>query len=90
MYDLFTSAVLFFILTPGVFLTLPPGVSFYISALTHAVVFYFIQVYVPNFVPNWGIWIIGAVILGGRVYLASRTPTGLLGMGTEILGGRRR
>jgi hypothetical protein len=90
MYDLFTSTVLFFILAPGVVVTLPPGVSGYISALVHAAVFFVVQTYLPNYVPAWGIWIIGAVILMGRVYWSTRTPSGVLGMGTEMLGGRRR
>lgn len=33
------SAVLFFILTPGILLSLPPGGSKMVVALTHAVVF---------------------------------------------------
>ena len=33
------SAVLFFILTPGIILSLPPGGSKMVVALTHAVVF---------------------------------------------------
>ena len=89
MYDLFTSAVLFFVLAPGTLVTLPPGVSPYISALTHAVVFYLIQVYLPTYVPNWGIWIIAGVVLAGRAY-ASRSSSGSMGMGTETFGGRRR
>jgi len=89
MYDLFTSAILFFLLVPGTLVTLPPGVSPYISALTHGVVFYLIQVYLPNFVPNWAIWIIAGVVLAVRIYLSTRVPTGILGMGTSVLGGRR-
>jgi hypothetical protein len=87
MYDLFTSAVLFFILAPGVFLTLPPGVSLYISAVVHAVVFYLIQVYLPSYVPNWGIWIIGAVLLIGRIYWSTRSAPSAM---ETMLGGRRR
>lgn len=89
MYDLFTGTVLFFILAPGVLLTLPPGVPLYISAATHAVVYYLVQTYLPSYVPSWGIWIIGAVILGGRIFWSMRAPSGLLGMGTSTLGGRR-
>lgn len=89
MYDLFTSAILFFLLAPGTLVTLPPGVSPYISALTHAVVFYLVQTYLPTYVPNWGIWIIGVVVVLARAY-GSRSSSGSLGMGTETFGGRRR
>ena len=34
-----TTAALFFALTPGILLSLPPGASFQVQALTHAVVF---------------------------------------------------
>ena len=36
---LLTTALLFFVLTPGVVLSLPPGGSLYVVAATHAVVF---------------------------------------------------
>jgi hypothetical protein len=36
------TAVLFFILTPGIVLALPPGASKTVTALTHAVVFAFV------------------------------------------------
>ena len=36
------TAVLFFILTPGIVLSLPPGASKTVTALTHAVVFAFV------------------------------------------------
>ena len=38
MMSLFT-AVLFFVLTPGILLSLPPGASFVTKAMFHAVVF---------------------------------------------------
>ena len=75
MYDLLTSAVLFVILTPGVFLTLPPtgGLA---AAVVHAVVFYVIQAYLSQLVPWWGIWIAAVVVVGGRVWASrSATPT---------------
>ena len=36
---LLTTAVLFFVLTPGVLLSLPPGSGLMVQAATHAVVF---------------------------------------------------
>lgn len=39
MWYLLTTAVLFFLLTPGVLLSLPPGGSKMVVAATHAVVF---------------------------------------------------
>jgi hypothetical protein len=36
------TAVLFFILTPGIVLSLPPGANKTVTALTHAVVFAFV------------------------------------------------
>ena len=39
MWYLITTAVLFFLLTPGVVLSLPPGGSKLVVAATHAVVF---------------------------------------------------
>lgn len=85
MYDLLTSAILFFLLAPGTLVTLPPGVSPYLSALTHAIVFYVVQLYLPTYVPNWGIWIAGGVVLLGQLY-RSRSSS----MGTETYGARRR
>ncbi len=73
MYDLLTSAILFVILTPGVVLTLPPTGGI-MAALVHAVVFYVIQAYLASYVPWWGIWIAGVVIVGGRLW-ASRSAT---------------
>lgn len=73
MYDLVTSAVLFFILTPGVVLTLPPGGGILAAALTHAVVFWVVQTFVSQYIPWWGIWILGVAVVGGRFYMG-RTP----------------
>ena len=75
MYDLLTSAILFVILTPGVLVTLPPTGGI-MAALVHAVVFYVIQAYLASYVPWWGIWIAGVVIVGGRMWSSrSATPT---------------
>lgn len=90
MYDLFTSAVLFFLLAPGVIVTLPPGASSHTAAFVHAVVFFLVQQYLPQFVPNWGIWIAGAGVLAIKLFLARRAALAAQSspFGT-IMGGRR-
>jgi|694.fasta_scaffold82233_2 hypothetical protein len=70
MYDLITSSVLFFMLVPGVLITLPPGASILISGLVHAVVFYVVQAYLAQYVPWWGIWIAAVVLVGLRMYMS--------------------
>ncbi len=74
MYDLLTSAVLFFALVPGVLLTLPPGGGIS-AALVHAVVFYVVQRYVASYVPWWGIWIVAAVAILLKVFSNPSAPT---------------
>jgi len=49
MMSLFT-AVLFFLLTPGILLSLPPGASFVTKALVHAVVFALVYHYTHKIV----------------------------------------
>jgi len=49
MMSLFT-AVLFFVLTPGILLSLPPGASFVTKAMFHAVVFALVYHYSHKFV----------------------------------------
>lgn len=69
MYDPATAAVLFFLLVPGVLVTLPPGASPLVSGLVHALVFWIVFNYLSLYVPWWGIWIAGAVVLGGKLYM---------------------
>ena len=90
MYDLVTSAVLFFLLSPGVILTLPPGASAYVAALVHAVVFFVVQQYLSQYVPSWGIWVAAGIVFIGRWYMGRQAaaPTGFLGT-TPAYGGRR-
>ena len=45
---LITTAVLFFVLTPGILVSLPPGSSFTVQAATHAVVFALVHKYVQH------------------------------------------
>lgn len=63
MYDTITSTLLFVLLVPGFILTLPPGGV--TAVVIHAIIFYLVQVYLPAYVPAWGIWIIvfGAIAL---------------------------
>jgi hypothetical protein len=65
MYDLYTCAVVFFLLCPGVVI---PGIgSVVFAALLHAIVFYVVLYYVSNFVPWWVVWSIAAIVLVGRL-----------------------
>lgn len=48
MWYLVTTAVLFFLLTPGVLLALPPGQSPTVQAATHAVVFALVHKFVQH------------------------------------------
>lgn len=43
-----TTAALFFVLVPGVLLSLPPGQSFLVQAATHAVVFAVVHKFVQH------------------------------------------
>ena len=43
---LLATAVLFYLLTPGVLVSLPPGSSFHVQAATHAVVYALVHKYV--------------------------------------------
>ena len=45
---LITTAVLFFVLPPGVLVSLPPGSSFTVQAATHAVVFALVHKFVQH------------------------------------------
>jgi hypothetical protein len=48
-------AVLFFVLTPGIVLSLPPKGSKTVVALTHAIVFALVWTLIHKTVWNWGI-----------------------------------
>jgi hypothetical protein len=45
---LLTTAVLFFVLTPGILISLPPGSSFTVQAATHAIVFAVVHKFVQH------------------------------------------
>jgi hypothetical protein len=65
MYDIFTTAYLFFLLSPGVLLTLGVGMM---AAAIHAVVFYVILQYVSLYVPWWAVWVVGVPLIAYKVY----------------------
>ena len=70
MYDLYTCAVVFFLLCPGVVIpTIPSGIV--LSAMLHAIVFYVVLYYVSNYVAWWFVWTIAALVLMGRLFLGS-------------------
>jgi hypothetical protein len=69
MYDILTTAYLFFLLCPGVLLTL--GTSSIMAAAIHAVVFYVILQYVSLYVPWWAVWVIGVPLVTYKVYSGS-------------------
>lgn len=52
MSILILAAVLFFVLTPGVLLTLPPGSGIYVAAAVHALVFAGVLYGVMKFMPS--------------------------------------
>jgi len=73
MYDAITSSLLFVMLVPGVLVTLPPSGGI-MAALVHAVVFYVVQAYLSTLVPWWAIWVAGAVVVGGKLWMARSRP----------------
>jgi hypothetical protein len=66
MYDILTTAYLFFLLAPGVFLTLGTGPL--MAAAIHAVVFYLILQYVSLYVPWWAVWVVGVSLVGFKLW----------------------
>lgn len=72
MYDLITVALLFVVLTPGVVLSL--GTSPLMAALIHGIVFYIVLRFLSTVVPWWGVWVIAAVLIGGKMYMSRPAP----------------
>lgn len=70
MYDLYTCAVVFFLLCPGVIVPALPG-GVVLSALLHAIVFYVVLYYVSNYISWWFVWTIAAIVLATRLTLGS-------------------
>ena len=71
MYDIITTSLLFFVLAPGVLLTLPPGGSPLIVGLVHTVVFFVVIQFLSRYIPWWGIWIAAALVAGIAMYRGS-------------------
>jgi hypothetical protein len=68
MYDIFTTAYLFFLLVPGFIVTLPPGASIMTAAAIHAIIFFLILQYVSLYVPWWAVWLVGVSIVSYKLY----------------------
>jgi hypothetical protein len=66
MYDIFTTAYLFFLLCPGVLLSLGPTTM--MAAAIHAVVFFVILQYLSLYVPWWVVWAVGVPLVTYKVY----------------------
>jgi hypothetical protein len=68
MYDIFTTAYLFFLLVPGFIVTLPPGSSIMIAAAVHALIFFLILQYLSLYVPWWAVWVVGVSTVSYKLY----------------------
>ena len=68
MYDIFTTAYLFFLLVPGFIVTLPPGSSIMTAAAVHALIFFLVLQYVSLYIPWWAIWLVGISIVSYKLY----------------------
>jgi hypothetical protein len=68
MYDILTTAYLFFLLCPGVLLSLGSGMM---AAAIHAVVFFVILQYISLYVPWWAVWVVGVPLVTYKVYSGS-------------------
>lgn len=69
MYDLFTTALLFVVLTPGVLLSLPSSAHGDITtALIHALVFWIILRFVSGYISWWVIWLVAIAAIGYKFY----------------------
>jgi hypothetical protein len=68
MYDIFTTAYLFFLLCPGLLITFPPGAGIMTAAAIHAIIFFLILQYVSLYVPWWAVWLVGVPIISYKVF----------------------
>ena len=76
MYDIFTTAYLFFLLCPGLLITLPPGAGIMTAAAIHAIIFFLILQYVSLYVPWWAVWVFGISVVGFKLWSGrSVSPT---------------
>jgi hypothetical protein len=65
MYDIFTTAYLFFLLCPGVVLSIGSGMT---AAAIHALVFFVVLQYLSLYIPWWAIWVVGVSFVSYKVY----------------------
>jgi hypothetical protein len=76
MYDIFTTAYLFFLLVPGLLITLPPGAGIMTAAAIHAIIFFLILQYLSLYVPWWAVWVVGISVVGFKLWSGrSVSPT---------------
>jgi len=68
MYDLFTVACLFYLMCPGVVVSLPPGAGIMTAAAIHAILFFLVLQYVSLYVPWYVIWIAAIALVFMMVY----------------------
>ena len=68
MYDIFTTAYLFFLLVPGFIVTLPPGSNIMTAAAVHALIFFLILQYISLYVPWWAVWVVGVTVVSYKAY----------------------
>ena len=66
MYDIFTTAYLFFLLCPGVVLTIGPTTL--TAAAIHAIVFFVALQYLSLYIPWWAVWALGVPFISSKVY----------------------
>ena len=69
MYDIFTTAYLFFLLCPGVVLTIGPTTL--TAAAIHAIVFFVALQYLSLYIPWWVVWVVGVPLVTYKVYSGS-------------------
>jgi len=70
MYDIFTTAYLFFLLCPGVVVSLGSGMM---AAAIHAIVFFVVLQYLSLYIPWWAVWLVGVPYISYKVW-AGRSP----------------
>jgi hypothetical protein len=70
MYDIFTTAYLFFLLCPGVVLSLGSGMT---AAAIHAIVFFVVLQYLSLYIPWWVVWAVGITFVGYKMFSARST-----------------
>jgi hypothetical protein len=65
MYDIFTTAYLFFLLCPGVVVSLGSGMM---AAAIHAIVFFVVLQYLSLYIPWWAVWAVGIPFVSYKVW----------------------